>query len=202
MDQAQPRGRRRLSAEDKWQIFTEASAKDAKVADVLRRWRIDSSQLARIRTQVKEGALTLLKKGPGRNPKDEEKEALKAEVSRLEDAFKEVSIREHPATKKIRLGLTGAIRGARSPAEIKLALIGAITEAKETGFPVVRACEVLMLQPRRFHRWLKARDPKALTAEDVTDETRERLRIGLGGTTFWSPAKRRAGEGEQPLISS
>jgi putative transposase len=66
--------------------------------------------------------------------------------------------------------LTGAIRGTRLPAEIKLALIGAITEAKEAGFPVVRACEVLMLQPRRFHRWLKGRDPKALTAEDVTDE--------------------------------
>jgi putative transposase len=66
--------------------------------------------------------------------------------------------------------LTGAIRETRLPAEIKLALIGAITEAKEAGFPVVRACEVLMLQPRRFHRWLKGRDPKALTAEDVTDE--------------------------------
>jgi transposase-like protein len=57
MDQETPRRRRRLSAEDKWQIFIEASAKDAKVADVLRRWRIDSSQLARIRAQVKDGAL-------------------------------------------------------------------------------------------------------------------------------------------------
>ncbi len=92
MEEGTPRRRRRLSAEDKWQIFTEASAKDAKVAEVLRRWRIDSSQLARIRTQVKEGALTQLKKGPGRNPKDQEKEALKAEMTRLEEAFKEVSI--------------------------------------------------------------------------------------------------------------
>jgi hypothetical protein len=70
MEQEAARRRRGLSAEDKWQIFTEASAKDAKVADVLRRWHIDSSQLARIRTKVKEGALTQLKKGPGRNPKD------------------------------------------------------------------------------------------------------------------------------------
>jgi transposase-like protein len=81
MDQELPRRRRRLTAEDKWQIFVEASAKDAKVADVLRRWRIDPSQLARIRAQVKEGALTQLKKGPGPNPKDKEKEALKAEVA-------------------------------------------------------------------------------------------------------------------------
>jgi len=43
MEQEMPRRRRRLSAEDKWQIFTEASAKDARVADVLRRWHIGSS---------------------------------------------------------------------------------------------------------------------------------------------------------------
>jgi transposase-like protein len=92
MEQEQPRRRRRLSAEDKWQMFVEASAKDAKIADVMRRWRIDSSQLARIRAQVKEGALAQLKKGPGRTPRDEEKEALRSEVERLEDAFKEVSI--------------------------------------------------------------------------------------------------------------
>lgn len=96
----QPRRRRRLSAEDKWQIFIEASAKDAKVADVLRRWRIDSSQLARIRAQVKEGALSQLKKGPGRNPRDSEKEALKGEVARLEEAFKEVSIENTLLRKK------------------------------------------------------------------------------------------------------
>ena len=100
MEQETPLRRRRLSAQDKWQIFVEASAKDAKVADVLRRWRIDSSQLARIRSQVKDGALTQLKKGPGRTPKDEEKEALKAEVSRLEDAFKEVSIENTLLRKK------------------------------------------------------------------------------------------------------
>lgn len=100
MEEGTPRRRRRLSAEDKWQIFTEASAKDAKVAEVLRRWRIDSSQLARIRTQVKEGALTQLKKGPGRNPKDQEKEALKAEMTRLEEAFKEVSIENTLLRKK------------------------------------------------------------------------------------------------------
>jgi transposase-like protein len=100
MEQEPLRRRRRLSAEDKWQIFMEASAKDAKVADVLRRWRIDSSQLARIRTQVREGALTQLNKGPGRNPKDHEKEALKAEVARLEEAFKEASIENTLLRKK------------------------------------------------------------------------------------------------------
>jgi putative transposase len=66
--------------------------------------------------------------------------------------------------------LTGAICGTRLSAEVKLALVGAVTEAKDAGFPIVRACEVLMLRPRRFHRWLKGRDPKTLTAADVSDE--------------------------------
>jgi hypothetical protein len=34
--------------------------------------------------------------------------------------------------------LTGAIRGTRLPADVKLALVGAITEAKDAGFPIVR----------------------------------------------------------------
>jgi hypothetical protein len=67
------------------------------------------------------------------------------------------------------LGLTGALRGTRLPAEIKLALIGAITEAKDAGFPIVRACDVLMLEARRFHRWIGDRDPASLTAADVAD---------------------------------
>ena len=66
--------------------------------------------------------------------------------------------------------MTGALRGTRLPAEVKLALIGAITDAKDAGFPIVRACEVLMLEARRFHRWLKGRDHKNLTLEDVADE--------------------------------
>ncbi|MCA1708893.1 MAG: IS3 family transposase, partial [Actinobacteria bacterium] len=66
--------------------------------------------------------------------------------------------------------MTGAIRGTRLPAEVKLALIGAITEAKDAGFSIVSACEVLMLQPRRFHRWVKGRDPKLLTADDMSEE--------------------------------
>ncbi|MBA2425604.1 MAG: IS3 family transposase [Actinobacteria bacterium] len=65
--------------------------------------------------------------------------------------------------------MTGALRGTRLAAEVKLALIGAITEAKETGFSIVRSCEVLMLETRRFHRWVDGRDPKTLSIPDVTD---------------------------------
>lgn len=90
-DNKTPKRRRRLKPEDKWQIFLEATAKDAKVAEVLRRWGIDSSQLPRIREQVRSGALQELGRGPGRRPKDREKEDLKQELDRIEKAFKEVS---------------------------------------------------------------------------------------------------------------
>jgi transposase-like protein len=95
-----PRRRRRLRPEDKWQVFLEASAKEVKVAEVLRRWGIDSSQLARIRQQVRSGALTEMAKGPGRKPKDREKEAMREELHRLEEAFKEVSIENTLLRKK------------------------------------------------------------------------------------------------------
>lgn len=72
-----PKRRRRLSAQDKWAVFQEASAKDVKVGEVLRRWGIDSSQLSRIREQVRTGTLQELNKGPGRKPKDREKEQLR-----------------------------------------------------------------------------------------------------------------------------
>jgi hypothetical protein len=49
----------------------------------------------------------------------------------------------------------------RLPAEVKLALIGAITEAKDAGFPIVRACDV-MVETRRFHRWVGGRDQQRL----------------------------------------
>lgn len=95
-----PKRRRRLSAQDKWTVFQEAAAKDAKVGEVLRRWGIDSSQLSRIREQVRSGALQELNKGPGRKPKDAEKEQLRQDLARVEEAFKEVSIENTLLRKK------------------------------------------------------------------------------------------------------
>lgn len=95
-----PKRRRRLSPQDKWAVFQEASAKDAKVGEVLRRCGIDSSQLARIRQQVRSGALEELGKRPGRKPKDREKEQLRCDLARLEEAFKEVSVENTLLRKK------------------------------------------------------------------------------------------------------
>lgn len=66
--------------------------------------------MARLREHVKHGALARLKKDPGRNPKDEKKGALKTEVARLKNAFKEVSI-ENAVQQRAWLSLTAVIRG-------------------------------------------------------------------------------------------
>ena len=49
--------RRHLSAEDKHQIFLEATPGDIPVAEVLRKWRIHSSDRKCMRETVKSGAL-------------------------------------------------------------------------------------------------------------------------------------------------
>ena len=55
------RKRRRLSAEEKYQIFLEATMAKAKgngtISEVMRRWGIHASDLTRIRTSVEEAAI-------------------------------------------------------------------------------------------------------------------------------------------------
>lgn len=61
---AQPR--RRLTAERKFQVFLECAIPGAPIGEILRREGLYSSDLARIRQQVRDGALARLKQGPGR----------------------------------------------------------------------------------------------------------------------------------------
>lgn len=65
--------------------------------------------------------------------------------------------------------MTGAIRGVRLAPEVKLVLIGAIAAAKQAGFAITRSCELLILDPKRFHRWIKGRDLDHIGAEDLAD---------------------------------
>jgi putative transposase len=65
--------------------------------------------------------------------------------------------------------LTGPIRGTRLSAEVKRWIVGAITEAKKAGMPITRACEILMIDPRRVRRWIGGRDPQQLRAADLVD---------------------------------
>ncbi len=93
--------KRRLSAEDKYQIFVEASRGDIPVAAVLRKWDLHSSDLARIRGLVRKGALEALAHGNGRVKEDPRIGQLKAEKDRVEEALKELAIENTLLRKKV-----------------------------------------------------------------------------------------------------
>ncbi len=96
--------RRKLTPEQKYQIFLETQRGDIPVATVLRKWGIHSSDLTRIRAQVRQGALESLARGakPGRPPQEPpEVTALKAEKARVEEALKELAIENTLLRKKV-----------------------------------------------------------------------------------------------------
>jgi transposase-like protein len=90
-----PKKRRFLSAEKKFQIYLEAQDSDKPVGELLRREGLYSTDLARIRQQVKEGALQRLGTKPGRKQDvvgTAEYEALKRELLEKERALAEQSV--------------------------------------------------------------------------------------------------------------
>ncbi len=87
-----PKGRRR-SAEEKWQVFLEAAAKDQPTVEVLRRHGLHATDLTRIREAVRRGALVELSRGRGRPKEDPERRRLREELHRVEAALKEMSIK-------------------------------------------------------------------------------------------------------------
>ncbi len=84
--------RKRLTPEQKWQIFLESSRKNTTDAEVCRRWGITPWQLRGIRERVRHGATEALARGPGRPRKDAEVADLEAEVERTSRALKELAI--------------------------------------------------------------------------------------------------------------
>jgi transposase-like protein len=95
------RKRRKFSPEDKYQIFLEAGRGDVPVAAVLRKWGIYSSDLARIREQVRRGALEVLARGNGKMKEDPRIAQLKGEKARVEEALKELAIDNALLRKKV-----------------------------------------------------------------------------------------------------
>jgi len=84
--------KKRLTPEQKWQIFLEASRKNTTDAEVCRRWGIAPHQLRVIRERARDGAFDAFKKGPGRPKRDPDVTALEQELSRVNKAFHEVAI--------------------------------------------------------------------------------------------------------------
>lgn len=101
-EKAKPEGRakgsgkrRFLPADKKYQIFLEAERGGQPLGDILRREGLYSSDLARIREQVKEGALDRLRARPGPKPQTvplEEYTALKQELEAKERAMADLSV--------------------------------------------------------------------------------------------------------------
>lgn len=89
------RKRRFLSPEKKLQIFLESQTGKTPVGELLRREGIYSTDLARIRQKVKEGALERLADRPGARGKTvprEDYEALKWELEEKERALAEQAL--------------------------------------------------------------------------------------------------------------
>jgi len=89
------RKRRFLSAEKKFQIYLEAQDSDKPVGELLRREGLYSTDLARIRQQVKEGALQRLSAKPGRKESQvsiEAYDAIKHELQEKERTLADLSV--------------------------------------------------------------------------------------------------------------
>ena len=87
--------RRFLTAEKKFQIYLEAQTNDKPVGELLRREGLYSTDLARIRQQVKEGALQRLSAKPGKQQNQVDTEAydaLKGELQDKERAMADLSV--------------------------------------------------------------------------------------------------------------
>ena len=87
--------RRHLSAEKKYQIYLETQHPGQPVGEILRREGLYSTDLARIRQQVKEGALQRLSAKPGRKPElvsTQSYETLKTELQEKERALADLAV--------------------------------------------------------------------------------------------------------------
>jgi transposase-like protein len=100
--------RRRLSAEEKWQIYQECEQPGAKVGEILRKYGLYSSDLGNIRKLVKEGSLERLRQSkPGKKKVTtvplREYEQLESELARKEKALAEMTVMFTALKKKVNL---------------------------------------------------------------------------------------------------
>lgn len=94
MPSREPRKRRQLTPEEKWQAFLEVTSRELTQADAARKWLVDVSTIITVRKLVKDAAMAAFASTkPGRpSSRDFEVEALKAENARLSEAIKELAI--------------------------------------------------------------------------------------------------------------
>ncbi len=95
MPQAGRRKGRRLSPEEKWEVFLEVTSQEMTQADAARKWQVDVSTVIKIRRLAKDAALAAFaasKPGRPRSQSELELEAERAENARLSEALKEMAV--------------------------------------------------------------------------------------------------------------
>ena len=100
--------KRKLRAEEKWQIYRECENPGAKVGEILRKHGLYSSDLHNIRKLVKEASLEGLRQSkPGRRKVTtvsiEDYEQLESDLARKEKALAEMTVMFTALKKKVNL---------------------------------------------------------------------------------------------------
>lgn len=91
--------RRRLTPEEKLEIFLEVQKGNITKAEVMRRHGIHSAELARIEKRAQESLIDGF--GKDKRKKDPEKDALAREIERLKEALTEQSVEVTLLRKKV-----------------------------------------------------------------------------------------------------
>lgn len=150
--------RRFLTADKKFQIYLEAQNPAVPVGEILRREGLFSTDLARIRQQVKEGALLRLSVKPGRakdhsNVSAEAHEALKNELQQKERALADQAVELAILRKKNEWGFVGPLSATWIHVETKLEILSLFEASQLSGVSVRRSCLILSIEHRRVVRW-------------------------------------------------
>jgi transposase-like protein len=87
--------RRRLTPEEKWEVFVEVTSQQLTQRDAARKWGVDVSVIIKLRKLAKDAALAAFAASkPGRvvSAQDAQIEALQADNARLSEALKELAV--------------------------------------------------------------------------------------------------------------
>ena len=188
--------RRFLSAEKKFQIYLAAQSNDKPVGELLRREGLYSTDLIRIRAQVKEAALQRLGAKPGHQQghvSSAAYDALKSELQDKERALADLAV-ELAILQKNEWGFVGPIAGRWLQEQTKLDILTVIETSRQQGVPVRRSCSILAIAHRRIVRWQqKSRRGESLA--DLTPGSKEPLRRVLPEEPGQPPPPRRPSPG-------
>ena len=154
------RRRRRLTPQEKYQVWQEVVAGQGTQREIADRWGVDRSTVTHIVKLAKQGALERLATSrPGRPGKSSAELALEdaqAEIERLKSTVTEQAVELHLFRKRS-LGLTAGPIPTRVEAGIKEGLLELVDHAVANGWSVRRACQVLEVGPVRLGRWRERR---------------------------------------------